>query len=87
MYEELYGGLPPPFAKLPPGQVGYLEIRWERDRRDYLVGFGHQHVVNGNRDFFGNPIPYKSGLTTFTFFRVRENDDCQYSGIIEGGEY
>jgi hypothetical protein len=86
-YEAMYGKPPPSATTVAPGQIAHVIVRWEADRRAYLVRFGYQYVVSDERDFSGRPIPFKSGLTVLESFRVREDASCEYVGLIEGGQY
>jgi hypothetical protein len=86
-YEAMYGKPPPSAMTVAPGQIAHVIARWEADRRDYLVRFGYQYVVNNERDSFGRPIPFKSGLTVLESFRVGEDGSCEHVGVVEGGQY
>ena len=86
-YEEMHGKPPPSASTVAAGQIAHVIARREADRREYLVRFGYQNVVNNQRDSSGRPIPFRSGLTVLESFRVKDDGTCEYVGLTEAGEY
>ena len=84
-YQRRFGRPAPPYRSLPPGEVGYVDARWQPSRHSYLVGFSHLWLAE--RESAGQPMPSMSGHTVTEIFRVEPGGSCRYEGTIVGGEY
>ncbi len=86
-YVEKYGQPAPPYREALPEEFAHIKVQREEDRHDYLIGFGYQLIANELRDSSGRPIPYRSGFTSFDFFRVKDDGSCEYAWTEAAGGF